>query len=83
MKTKYPYEELKKAIVDETLYSLTNKPIKSTTYERVILLHEADELYAELVQPKKYGKAYYHLLKNSISILNLCLLKSDQLYYSI
>jgi formate C-acetyltransferase len=64
MKTKYPYEELKKAIVDETLYSLANKPIKSTTYERVILLHEADELYAELAQPKKYGKAYYHLLKN-------------------
>ena len=64
MKTKYPYEDLKKVLVTETVTSLTQKPIKSTTYERVILLHEADELYSDLPQPLKYGNGYYHLLKN-------------------
>ena len=64
MITKHSYEDIKEIIVDETLKSLTEKPIKSTTYERVILLKEADDLYSHLSQPLKYGKGYYYFLQN-------------------
>ena len=64
METKYPYEDLKNVLIKETIESLTQKPIKSTTYERVILLHEADELYSDLPQPLKYGNVYYYLFKH-------------------
>lgn len=64
MITKYSYEDIKEIMVYETLKSLTEKPIKSTTYERVILLKEADDLYSDLSQPLKYGKGYYYFLQN-------------------
>lgn len=64
MKITHTYEELKKIFIDEALTGLTEKPIKSTTIERVRLLHEADELYSDLPQPLQYGKGFYYLLKN-------------------
>ena len=64
METRYPYEDLKTMLVDETLKSLTEKPMKSTTYERVVLLKEADELCADLPQQLQFGKGYCYFLQN-------------------
>ena len=60
--TDLSYRELCRSIVDETVESLTKKPIKSTTVERLKLLCEADATYAELPQPIRYGRAIGHLL---------------------
>ena len=51
-------------MVEETIKSLTEKPIKSTTYERVILLKKADESCSDLPQQLKYGEGYCYFLKN-------------------
>ena len=64
METRYSYAALKTMLVDETLKSLTEKPMKSTTYERAVLLKEADDLYAHLPQPLRYGKVYCHFLQH-------------------
>ena len=64
METRYPYEDHKTMLVDETLKSLTEKPMKSTTYERVVLLKEADELCADLPQQLQFGKGYCYFLQN-------------------
>ena len=49
-------------MIDEAIRNITEKPIKSTTLERLSLLHAADSLYSDLPEPIKYGKAILHLL---------------------
>ena len=64
MTTDFSYESLKKAIIDETVKSLTEKPIKSTTFEKSKLLYDADLLYSELPASIKYGKSVAYLLEH-------------------
>ncbi|MBQ7387216.1 MAG: hypothetical protein IJW03_03520 [Clostridia bacterium] len=64
MTTDFSYESLKKAIIDETVKSLTEKPIKSTTFEKSKLLYDADLLYSELPDSIKYGKTVAYLLEH-------------------
>jgi len=71
VETKYSFKYLEKVMVEETIKSLTEKPIKSTTYERAILLKEADDLYSDLPQPLKYGKGYCHFLEFVIYLFNV------------
>ncbi len=64
MKLSCSIDKFEKIIVDEAVSSLTQKPLKSTTFERVCLLHKANELYGDLNWQQRYSKSIYYLLQN-------------------
>ncbi|MGL4736497.1 MAG: pyruvate formate lyase family protein, partial [Cellulosilyticaceae bacterium] len=60
-------EQLKKKrerLIEETLDSLRNKPIKSTMFERIVCMDEADQLLEDEPQPLKLGKGLGYILAN-------------------
>lgn len=64
MKLNETPEKLKQIMVDEAIWNLTEKPVPSTTFERIRLFHEADMKFTELPQPLKYGNALNYVLGN-------------------
>lgn len=64
MQTLYSREELEKLLVDEAIHALTEKPVKTTTIERVKLFNKADAaLPADMPQPLKYGHGLKYVLE--------------------
>ena len=57
-------ENLRDIIINEAVTALTEKPIKSTTFERISLLYKANELYKDLPWQQYYSKSIYYLLEN-------------------
>ena len=64
MKIYNSYEKHSEIIKNEAIKSLTEKPIKSTTFERVILFHEADLMFNELPRALTYSRSLYYFLDN-------------------
>lgn len=64
MKLNQTPEKLKEILVNEALWNLTDKPVTSTTFERIRLFHEADVKFAELPQQLKYGRGLNYVLEN-------------------
>ena len=64
MKLNQTPEKLKEILVNEALWNLTDKPVTSTTFERIRLFHEADIKFAELPQQLKYGHGLNYVLEN-------------------
>jgi len=62
MKLNQTPEKLKEILVTEALWNLTDKPVTSTTFERICLFQEADKEFADLPQPLKYGNGLYYVL---------------------
>lgn len=62
---KYSYDEQIRIMTDEALDSLMNKPVRSTTIERIKLFRYADENIAlGLSQPLRYGHCLKFVLEN-------------------
>lgn len=51
-------------MTDEALWALTQKPVRTTTLERIRLFHEADERVQGLPQPLQYGNGLKYVLEN-------------------
>ena len=64
MKIYNSYEKHSEIIKNEAIKSLTEKPIKSTTFERVILFHEADLMFNDLPRALTYSRSLYYFLDN-------------------
>ncbi len=64
MKLNQTPEKLKEILVNEALWNLTDKPVTSTTFERIKLFHEADVKFAELPQQLKYGRGLNYVMEN-------------------
>lgn len=64
MKIYNSYEKHSEIITNEAIKSLTEKPIKSTTFERVKLFHEADVMYNDLPRALTYSRSLRYVLDN-------------------
>lgn len=51
-------------LIEEALDNLRNKPIKSTMFERIVCMDEANQLLEDEPQPLKLGKGLAYILAN-------------------
>ncbi len=57
-------KNLSRIMINEAVESLTLKPIKSTTFDRVCLYQRADSMFGALPRQERYSKTVYYLLEN-------------------
>jgi len=57
-------ENLSEILINEAVTALTEKPFKSTTFERIFLFHKANKLYENLPWCSRYSKSIFYVLEN-------------------